>query len=136
MTADLPALLEDEAALFNALPVDGATRTNPSLRQYLRWNQDRYFAARDGLVDKGLVVRGPGRGGVIRRSETALPRGGHVVAVVIEGDKADTEVIEAAITNELGLYDPMRDVIERDWAPGAAAGPNSGGDHRAGWQSA
>jgi hypothetical protein len=63
MTADLPALLEDEAALFDALPVDGATRTNPSLRQYLRWNQDRYFAARDGLVDKGLVFRRPGRGG-------------------------------------------------------------------------
>jgi hypothetical protein len=116
MTADLPALLEDEAALFNALPVDGATRTNPSLRQYLRWNQDRYFAARDGLVDKGLVVRGPGRGGVIRRSQAAQTRGGHVVAVVIEGDKADTEVIEAAITNELGLYAPMREVIERDWA--------------------
>jgi hypothetical protein len=37
--------------------------TNPSLRQYLRWNQDRYFAARDGLVDKGLVFRRPGRGG-------------------------------------------------------------------------
>ncbi len=116
MTADLPALLEDEAALFNALPVDGATRTNPSLRQYLRWSQDRYFAARDGLVDKGLVVRGPGRGGVIRRSQAAQTRGGHVVAVVIEGDKADTEVIEAAITNELGLYAPMREVIERDWA--------------------
>jgi hypothetical protein len=116
MTADLPPLVEDEAALFGALPADGSGVTNPALRQYLRWSQNRYFAARDGLVDKGLVLRGRGRGGVIRRSNATQPGGEHVVAVVVEGDPADKEMIEAAITNELGLYSPMRDVIERDWA--------------------
>jgi hypothetical protein len=63
MTADLLALLEDEAALFNALPVDGATRNNPSLRQYLRWSQDRYFAARDGPVDKAWWFAAPTEAG-------------------------------------------------------------------------
>jgi hypothetical protein len=116
VTTDLPPLLEDEVALFNALPADGSGVTNPALRQYLRWNQNRYFAARDGLVDKGFVVRGRGRGGVIRRSNATQPGAEHVVAVVVEGDTADTETIEAAITNELSLYPPMRAVIERDWA--------------------
>src|SRR3712207_4279793 len=99
MTADMPALLEDEAALFNALTADGSGVTNPALRQYLRWNQSRYFTARDGLVDKGLVVRGRGRGGVIRRSNAAQRGPEHVVAVVVEGDTADADMIEAAITN-------------------------------------
>lgn len=112
----MPALLEDEATLFNALPADGSGVTNPALRQYLRWSQDRYFVARDGLVDKGFVVRGRGRGGVIRRSNATQAGGEHVVAVVVEGNAADTEMIEAAITHELSLYPPMREVIERDWA--------------------
>ena len=112
----MPSLLEDEAALFDALPADGSGVTNPALRQYLRWNQNRYFAARDGLVDKGLVVRGRGRGGVIRRSNATQRGAEHVVTVVVEGDAADTDMIEAAITNELSLYPPMRAVIEGDWA--------------------
>lgn len=67
-------------------------------------------------MDKGLVIRGPGRGEVIRRSQAAQSRAGHVVAIVIDGDKADTEVTEAAITNEIALYAPMPEVNQRDWA--------------------
>jgi hypothetical protein len=36
MTADMTPLVDDEAALFNALPADGSGVTNPALRQYLR----------------------------------------------------------------------------------------------------
>lgn len=53
---------------------------------------------------------------MIRRSNATQRGAEHVVAVVVEGDTADTEMIEAAITNELSLYPPMRAVIERDWA--------------------
>ncbi|MFG3601073.1 hypothetical protein [Micromonospora chersina] len=102
--------------MFNALPTDGSSVSNPSLRQYLHWNRDRYFAARDRLVDKGLVLRGPGRGGVVRRSRPDIPAEGRFVALVVEAGTPDTETIQAAITNELVLYEPMRAVIARDWA--------------------
>ncbi|MGV9806787.1 hypothetical protein [Micromonospora chersina] len=116
MAGDLSTLPEDECTLFNALPTDGSSVSNPSLRQYLHWNRNRYFLARDGLVDKGLVTRGRGRGGVVRRSQPETPAAGHVVAVVVEGGTPDTETLEAAFTNEPALYEPMRAVIERDWA--------------------
>src|SRR3954453_7615208 len=101
MTVDLSALLEDEYGLFNALPTDGSAVSNPSLRQYLKWNRDRYFRARDGLVDKGLVIRGRGRGGVVRRSHPEPSADADRVAVVVQRGTPDTETIEAAITNEL-----------------------------------
>lgn len=116
MTADVPALPEDESTLFNALPTDGSAVSNPSLRQYLKWNSNRYFLARDGLVDKGLVMRGRGRGGVVRRAQPEPSVDADRVAVVVQRGVPDTETLEAAITNELSLYEPMRAVIERDWA--------------------
>lgn len=109
-------LPDDESALFNALPTDGSSVSNPSLRQYLKWNRNRYFLARDGLVDKGLVLRGRGRGGVVRRSQPEPSADADQVAVVVQRGAPDAEMIEAAITNEPNLYEPMRKVIERDWA--------------------
>ncbi|MCO1594867.1 hypothetical protein M8C17_06770 [Micromonospora sp. RHAY321] len=38
------------------------------------------------------------------------------MAVVVEVGTPDAETIQAAITNELSLYEPMRAVIERDWS--------------------
>lgn len=111
-----PRFPPDELALFNALPADGSAVSNPSLRRYLRWTNDRYFAARDGLVDKGLVSRGPGRGGVVRRADPQLPAPEHGVALVVGLTGTDAEVIEAAITSEIGLYEPMQVVIAQDWA--------------------
>ncbi|MFG2052819.1 hypothetical protein ACGFI9_02205 [Micromonospora sp. NPDC048930] len=117
MTApDLSSLPDDECALFNALPTDGSAVSNPSLRQYLKWNRNRYFVARDGLVDRGLVARGRGRGGVVRRAQPEQSADADRLAVVVQHGAPDTETIEAAITNELSLYEPMRAVIERDWA--------------------
>lgn len=62
------------------------------------------------------MTRGRGRGGVVRRSQPETTAAGHVVAVVVEGGTPDTETMEAAITNEPVLDEPMRAVIERDWA--------------------
>jgi len=62
------------------------------------------------------VVRGRGRGGVVCRSQTQEPAGEHLIAVVVEVGAPDTEAIEAAITNELGLYEPMCNVIKHDWS--------------------
>ncbi|MCO1594868.1 hypothetical protein M8C17_06775 [Micromonospora sp. RHAY321] len=71
-----PSLTEDELALFSALPTDGSPVSNPSLRQYLHWNQNRYFTARDGLVDKGLVIRGPAEAGWCEEHGLTSPAAG------------------------------------------------------------
>lgn len=105
--------------LFTTLPADGTTVGNLTLQRRLGWNPDRYFSARDALVDLGLVARGRGRGGVVRRilSDTAVEE--RTVAVVVEAgsDPATTvATVEAAIKNELALYDPMRYVLATSWA--------------------
>lgn len=119
MTVDPSTLHGDHQALFAALPADGTTLSNPTLQKRLGWDSDRYFRSRDALVDMGLVVRGRGRGGVVRRvlSETTVEE--RTVAVVVDtgADAATTAAtVEAAIKNELALYDPMRHVIATDWA--------------------
>jgi hypothetical protein len=119
VTVDPNTLHGDHQALYAALPADGTTLSNPTLQKQLGWDSERYFRSRDVLVDMGLVVRGRGRGGVVRRvlSETTAEE--RTVAVVVEtgADPATTAAtVEAAIKNELALYDPMRQVIATDWA--------------------
>lgn len=120
VTIDPATLQGDYQALFVALPVDGTTTSNLALQKRLGWGSDRYFRSRDALVDMGLVVRGRGRGGVVRRvlgdSSTVEER---TVAVVVEAG-ADPQTaaatVEAVIKNELALYEPMRQVIATSWA--------------------
>lgn len=119
MTVDPSTLHGDHQALFAALPADGTTLSNPTLQKQLGWDSERYFRSRDVLVDMGLVVRGRGRGGVVRRVLPETTAEERTVAVVVEtgADPATTAAtVEAAIKNELALYDPMRQVIATDWA--------------------
>lgn len=119
VTADSAGLQGDHRELFAQLPADGKTMSNPTLRKRLKWDSDRYFLARDALVDMGLIVRGRGRGGVVRRvgEETGVEE--RTVAVVVEAgaDPLTTAAtVEAVIKNEIALYEPMRKVIATDWA--------------------
>ncbi|MBT8226892.1 MAG: hypothetical protein HKP61_13185 [Dactylosporangium sp.] len=120
MTIDPARLPNDYQALFTILPVDGATSSNLSLQRQLGWDADRYFRSRDALVDMGLVVRGRGRGGVVRRvlGESSVVEERTVAVVMDVG--ADTRTtaatVEAVIKNELVLYQPMRQVIATGWA--------------------
>ncbi|MFV2088706.1 hypothetical protein [Micromonospora sp. LOL_021] len=119
MAVDPGTLHGDHQAMFAALPADGTTISNPNLQRRLDWNSDRYFRARDALVDMGLVVRGRGRGGVVRRLVPEMVVKERTVAVVVDAgaDALTTAAtVEAAIKNELALYEPMRRVIEQDWA--------------------
>ncbi|MEU4806369.1 hypothetical protein [Actinosynnema sp. NPDC023587] len=120
MPVDPSALHGDHEELFAAIPTEGTTISNPTLQRRLGWDGTRYFRARDALVDGGLIVRGRGRGGVVRRvvsdDDTVAER---TIAVVVD-TTADPETtaatVEAVIKNELALYDPMRHVIATDWA--------------------
>jgi hypothetical protein len=117
------ALGDDARALYNAIPADGTTRANRTIREALGWENeetaDRYFSARDRLEDAGLVVRGRGRGGTIRRAQAKVPP----AAAVDDGRSGDgdapeevIEVVANSIRRELDLYDPLYKVINSEWA--------------------
>lgn len=106
---------DDQRALYEAVPADGDTITNPTLRKKLGWSADddeRYFRARNALEDAGLIVRGRGRGGVVRRlavSSEAVADGTPVVA-------ESPEAVAESLGRELNLYEPLAKVIRAEWA--------------------
>ena len=111
-----PATMEhDKKILMDSLPGDGKTVGNHALRKSLHWSAERYFAVRNALADEGLVVRGPGYGGTVRRASTESP-GGRTVSVVVTHGVDAAATIEASIKSELALYEPMRAVIANEWA--------------------
>jgi hypothetical protein len=105
---DQDQLGPDEVAILEAVPADGSSIGNLALRVKLRWRRQsqRYFTARDNLVDAGLLLRGRGRGGSVRLAvpESLDDGGGPTLAILpLPG-------LESA------LYEPMRDVIRGEWA--------------------
>lgn len=61
----------DHLALLNRVPTDGSTIGNGALRDILGWDETRYAAAKDALVAQGLLLKGQGRGGTLRRASAA-----------------------------------------------------------------
>lgn len=101
MGTPLGGLTEDEAALFHLVPPDGTTRTNPSLRNELGWEAERYFAVRNSLVDKGWVRLWRGRGGTVMR--------------VLE-DVAPAAPTQLERQREEELYKPLKHQLGDGWA--------------------
>jgi len=109
-------LHDDEASLLKLLPTDGSTTSNPKLIKRLRWDEERYWLARDGLVDRGLAVRGRGRGGTIRRLlENEVTESISVPAEDFDAGKIAAAAVDA-IRQEKDLYEPIAKVLRRDWA--------------------
>lgn len=110
------SLTDDQRKLLEAVPSDGSSVSNPALRRFLRWSSDRYFTTRDELLAKGLVIRGPGRGGVIRRTRPDVTGSEEEAVAGVVGNASVEVTIETVATEEPALYEPMRAVIEHDWA--------------------
>lgn len=106
-------LSPDEEKLFRAVPDDGSTISNIRVKKKVRWADDKYWAVRDSLVDKGLVVRGRGRGGTLRRT-IEIPE---VEQVAV---RVDTPISEAHVFDSLRreeeLYPGIAAVLRSDWA--------------------
>jgi hypothetical protein len=117
-------LTGDENALLQQVPKSGGTAGNRAIQRKLGWEDDRYWAVRDALVDKNLIVRGKGRGGTVRlltheTTETVTVP----VAVAVDDARETSQKIEAAVRREVELYEPMATVIRGDWSRDRRATP-------------
>ncbi|MBE7192747.1 MAG: hypothetical protein INR66_09690 [Gordonia polyisoprenivorans] len=90
-------LSEDEFQLMCLLPENGDTEGNGALRARLGWPRTRYARAREGLLDKQLVIKGVGRGGTLRRTAPG-----------------DDNISEPG--PEPALYASLRDTLETAWS--------------------
>ncbi len=59
--------------LLGAVPEDGSSIGNTTLREILGWTPGKYFRVRDLVVDNGKLEIGRGRGGSVYRTQRALP---------------------------------------------------------------
>lgn len=115
----IEAIGGDARLLYEALPRDGSTISNPALRERVGWHadehSDRYFSARDELEDLGLILRGRGRGGTVRRT----PPAAHELITVERDQETAEEVADTvadSLRREYDLYEPLRRVISAEWA--------------------
>lgn len=104
-----------EQAVMRILPEDGTGIGNGRAMERLGWEEARYWKVRNSLEDKGLVKRGRGRGGSLRR--VALEPSGvntrNPASVSISTD--DTPLV-SVVEREIALYDPMAAVLRNEWA--------------------
>ncbi|WP_437931126.1 hypothetical protein WMF37_18495 [Sorangium sp. So ce291] len=99
----LRRVVGDEHQLLAEIPSDGRAIGNTSLRNALGWTWDKYWDVRDRLIDQGLIEKGRGKGGSVRR--------------VAELDDDDAgEAPDAEYERETHLYEPIQKVLQGDWA--------------------
>lgn len=87
----------------------GGSAGNKSLREHLineyEWNEEEYWETHGWAVDRGLVVKGRGRGGSVSLSEDTG-----------EDHQDQTEdPIQQTRISEIDLYDPALKVIRSSW---------------------
>jgi hypothetical protein len=63
-----PTLAEDRKTFLSALRKIDSSIGNLSLRASLGWTEDRYWKVHANLLSDGLITRGRGRGGSVRRA--------------------------------------------------------------------
>jgi adenine-specific DNA-methyltransferase len=107
------SLSPDTQALLAHVPADGSTIGNIKLREALGWDEQRYVAARQPLLDQGLLVTGKGRGGAVMRNRSAKS------ASVSPGSQA----LEMFAADEVASPAPPKPAAK---APAAKAAPVSG----------
>ena len=96
-----------ESQLLAKVPAEG-TIGNKSLRSQLEtegWDEQRYWSTRNGLIEKGVLEKGGGQGGSVRRA-----------AQTVAAAKPLTTPSTGKPLRELDLHGPMLKVIQTDWS--------------------
>ncbi len=95
----------DAEILMSYVPEDGSLARNALLIEQLGWNKDKYWRVREALLESGVLERGRGKGGSVRRT-------------VSNADPApDPAAVAKAIRNspEAQLYEPLLAVLSSEW---------------------
>ena len=98
----------DEDVLLGLVPPAGELVGNVSLLRQLEqrgWSEDKFWRIRDHLLDEGVLLRGRGKGGSVRR----------VVAEPSEAPVSSPVKVQPKTSSELSLYDPLLKVLRADW---------------------
>ncbi|EON32878.1 hypothetical protein GTC6_10976 [Gordonia terrae C-6] len=100
-------LSTDEYRLLVLLPDAGDPLGNTTARRQLGWTKYRYGRARQGLLDKQLVLKAPGQGGALRRAP---------IAEDLSIDAAAGATTIRPPVAESSLYAPIRETLQSEWA--------------------
>ena len=113
---DLPLSNKDasdkQAQLIAKIKENGGHAGNVSLQRELGWDEETYWPIRDRLVDAGLLELGRGRGGSVSLVNQAPPPD----PIISESAATPTYVISAQRIAESDLYDPVAEVLGKQWA--------------------
>jgi hypothetical protein len=101
----------DRARLLALVPPNGSTVGNTALIRQLGWADNRYWYARDSLLEAGVIVRAKGRGGAVRR---AHPDEDSVSAASVEAELIGEAAL--AYLHESDLYPDIKATLETFWA--------------------
>lgn len=118
MTVVTPAfeLSTLQEQFLDVVPKNGSTIGNARARQRLKWDEERYWAIRDELVDAGLIRRGPGRGGTVARVLTGKAEPELTVTVPVDNPEEAASRAAEAVQREESLYDPIAATIKGAWS--------------------
>lgn len=75
--------------LLAAIPTDGTAISNRRLLEMLDWPKSTFDRLRDELLSQGLVRKGPGQGGTLRRTGVAPNGADEPLEQVEDGDEFD-----------------------------------------------
>ena len=101
----------DRARLLALVPADGSTVGNTALIRQLGWATNRYWYARDSLLEAGVIIRAKGRGGAVRRAhpdEAAAP--------TVSAEAEFIGEVALAYVQEADLYPDIKATLETFWA--------------------
>lgn len=89
--------------LMKLVPSDGKSIGNKSLREKLKWDEDKYWKVRNELIHDGLIRKSTGMGGAVKRVEAKVD---DVLPVPPIDQKKE------AYKDEKSLYSPFKSTIE------------------------
>jgi hypothetical protein len=119
-------IAQREMEMLLAVP-DAAPIGNMSLHGVLgeTWSDDLYWAIRNRLVERGLLEKGRGKGGSVKKVPVAGDAGEEIPfavetlsAIASEGLVPPTEASSSGVrySRELDLYEPVALVLRSQWA--------------------
>lgn len=108
----------DQQELLAKVPEDGTAVGNVTLKQELGWPEEKYWAVRDSLIAKDILLLGRGRGGSVRRAVTAIPEKAKEEPAKVATEPADGVTAEKVEERkrESQLYGPAIAVLGSKWS--------------------